>query len=126
MKATKNAAARATSRQRRERAIAAGSATARRVLLGHLDLDHVRRPRDVHRRARGDDDALTGRDEAGLTHSVERARPEVLDVLALRDLERCHAPLERHLLERVAVVREADDRAARAQPRDGGSGLAAV
>ena len=49
---------------------------------------------------------------------VERHLPQVLDVLRLLDPPRRHPPLERHVLERVLVVAEPEDRAARAQPRD--------
>ena len=59
-------------------------------------------------------------DEPARAHGVERHLPEILDVLRLLDPPRRHAPLERHVLERVLVVGEAEDRAARAQPRDGG------
>ena len=49
----------------------------------------------------------------------ERGRPELLDVGALGHGHRCHAPLERHVLQRIVVVGQADDRATRPQARDG-------
>ena len=54
----------------------------------------------------------------------QRGRPQLLDVGALGDADRRHAPLERHVLKRVVVVGEPDDRPPRAQPRDRGRGAA--
>ena len=81
--------------------------------LGDVDLDQVRRARDVHGRARGDHHPVAGVDEAGVARGGDRLVPELLHVLRLGQEQRDHAPLERHLLEREAVVGQADDRAPR-------------
>src|SRR5207342_3664308 len=94
--------------------VAPTSREAGQTLLRDLDLDHVRRARDVHRGARCDHDAVALGDEPALAHGVERHLPQVLDVLRLLDAPRLHPPLERHVLERVLVVAEPEDRAARA------------
>ena len=69
-------------------------------------------------------DAVARVDDARLARRLERARPEVLDVLGLRHQHRRDAPLERHLLHRGLVVRQPDDRPARPQPGDGRRGAA--
>ena len=57
-------------------------------------------------------------DEPAVAHGVERDLPEILDARRLLDPPRRHPPLERHVLERVLVVAEAEDRPARAESRD--------
>ena len=59
-----------------------------------------------------------GVDDARVARRGDREAPELLDVRHLGDLERRHAPLDRHVLERRGDVRERDDRAARPEPRD--------
>src|SRR4051794_32437136 len=76
---------------------------------GEVDLDHVRRAGDVHRGAGGDHDPVARLDQPGLAGGVDRDAPQLLDVLLLADPQRRHAPLERHLLDGPAVVRQADD-----------------
>jgi hypothetical protein len=47
---------------------------------GDVDLDDVRRARDVHRGAGGEDDAIARVHDTGYPRGLERARPEILDV----------------------------------------------
>src|SRR2546423_15710660 len=56
------------------------AAAPRAVLSGDLDLDHVRRARDVHQRAGRDHDPVARSHEAVRPHGVQGARPELLDV----------------------------------------------
>src|SRR3954452_18340054 len=62
--------------------------------LRDIHLDDVRRAGDVHGRARGDHDSVADLDEAGIAGGFDRTAPEVLDVVALRDKQRRHAPFE--------------------------------
>src|SRR3954470_13398796 len=94
----------------------------RRRGLDDLDLDDVRRAGDVHGGAGGDDDPVAGLDDPALTRSVDRALPELLDVGTGLDRQRRDPPLQRHLLERVLVVREADDGPPGTEARDRGRG----
>src|SRR5712692_8669828 len=71
-----------------------------RLPLDQVHLDDIRGARDVHRRARGDDDAVAGLEQPRLACGLERSRPDLLDVAALGDPDRRHAPLQRHLLQR--------------------------
>src|SRR3954468_9798299 len=84
------------------------------VRLGDIDLDHVRRPRDVDRGAGRDHDGGARIDEAAGARGVGCVAPQVFDVLGFRDPPRRDPPLERHLLDRPLVVREPEDRATRA------------
>ena len=56
--------------------------------------------------------------EARVSCGSHGTRPELLDVGALGDRERRHAPFERHLLQRVLVVAEPDHRSPWTEARD--------
>src|SRR5262245_27288666 len=82
----------------------------------HVDLDDVRRAGEVDCGARCEDDTVAGIDGAAIQRRLDRARPQILDVVARRHQHGRHTPLERHLLYGRLVVREADDRPPRTQP----------
>src|SRR5919204_1134051 len=107
------------------RAMAApSSGAARNFLYDDVDLDDVRRARDVHRGAGGNHDRIALADESAFARRLDRAVPEVLDVRRLRDPAWGDSPLERHLPDGPVVVREADDRSPWTETRDGGGRLA--
>src|SRR5262249_49165346 len=78
--------------------------------LGRVHLDDVRGPGDVDLSPGRDHDAVSGLDEPGVAHRGDREVPEVLDVRRLGDPQRRHAPLHRHLLERVLMVAQPGNR----------------
>src|SRR2546421_8566737 len=86
--------------------------------LSNRDFDQVVRARMVDHRAGRDHDAAALDEEPALSSGRERALEERVHVRTLRDQKRCDPPLERHLPQGVVVVGEADDRAARPEPRD--------
>src|SRR5918999_70489 len=94
--------------RRETRAMAAGVVGGRRPPLDHINLDHVCRTGDVDGGAGGDHDRVAGFDKTGVPRSLDRAAPEILDVLALRDPDRRHAPFDRHLMYRPELVRQSD------------------
>src|SRR6476646_124323 len=76
---------------------------------GDVDLDHVRRARQVDRGACRRDDAVAGLDHAGVERRLDRPCPEILDIVGLRHQDRRDPPLQCELLHGGLVVGEADN-----------------